>query len=121
MGSPKDCVFCKIASGAINSTKLFEDDSFICVRDIQPQAKIHLLIIPKEHIASLDEAYPLEGKNRGDIVARMFETATKVARKEKLLPGGFRSVVNTNRDGGQTVFHLHLHILGGEPLGGAFG
>lgn len=105
-----DCVFCKIAAGGIPAPKLYEDDSFFCIRDIRPQAKIHLLVMPKEHIHSLEQASP-------ELVGRLFETGVKVAQQQGLLPGGFRSIINTGRDGGQTVFHLHLHLLGGGALG----
>jgi histidine triad (HIT) family protein len=112
-----DCLFCKIIAGSIPSPRVYEDDKFICIRDIRPQAKVHLLVIPKEHVASLDTTYPLDGASHGDLVGELFETGVKIAREQKLLPAGFRSVINTNEGGGQTVFHLHLHLLGGEVLG----
>ena len=115
-----DCIFCKIVTGAIPSPKLYEDDRFICIRDIRHQAKTHLLILPKEHIASLDAAFPCEGRAQTEMVGQLFEMATRIARQQGLLPGGFRSVINTGRDGGQTVFHLHLHILGGAILNEEF-
>jgi len=116
-----DCIFCKIVSGAIPSPRVFENEKFICIRDIRPQAKVHLLVVPKEHVPSLDEAFPASGSSRAALVGEMIEAATKIARQEKLLPGGFRSVINTGKDGGQTVWHLHLHILGGGPLHEDFG
>src|SRR5262249_3711347 len=118
---PSDCIFCKIVKGEIPSPRVFENERFICIRDIRPQAKVHLLVVPKEHLASLDEAFPSAGKGRSALVGDLFETATTIARQERLLPGGFRSVVNTGKDGGQTVWHLHLHILGGGPLHDDFG
>jgi histidine triad (HIT) family protein len=111
-----DCIFCKIVKGEIPSPRVFENERFICIRDIRPQAKVHLLVVPKEHVVSLDEAFPASGKNHSALVGEMMETATKIARQEKLLPGGFRTVINTGKDGGQTVWHLHLHILGGQHL-----
>lgn len=120
MSEHPDCIFCKIISGKINSQKLFEDENFICIRDIQPQARIHLLVVPKKHIGSLDEAFPQTGSPQVDLIGKMFEVAVKVARDKHLLPGGFRSVINTNRDSGQTVFHLHLHLLGGDSLTNSF-
>ena len=117
----KDCIFCKIIDGTFQAPKLYEDESWICIRDIQPQAKTHLLVIPKEHVASLSEIYPERGKGRNDLVGDLFQVATRIARQQGLLPGGFRSVINTDKNGGQTVFHLHLHILGGEALRGSFG
>jgi histidine triad (HIT) family protein len=115
------CIFCKIVDGSIPSPRVMETDEFIVIRDIQPQAKTHLLVIPKEHLASLEDVYPASGVGRPELVGRFFEVGARAARAEGLLPGGFRSVINTGRDGGQTVFHLHLHILGGGPLGGGFG
>ena len=112
--SKADCIFCKIVQGEIPSPRVFEDEQFICVRDIRPQAKVHLLVVPKAHVAQLDDLYPEKGAARGQLVAQLFETAVQVARRQGLLPGGFRSVINTGPEGGQTVFHLHLHILGGE-------
>jgi len=114
------CIFCRIAAGTVPSTKLFEDGEFLCVRDIQPQAKVHLLVIPKENISSLDEAFPVHGHPRHELMGRLLETATKVARQQGLLPEGFRLAINTGRAAGQTVFHLHVHILGGEALGATF-
>jgi histidine triad (HIT) family protein len=115
--SKDDCIFCKIIGGSIPSPRVYEDDQFICIRDIRPQAKVHLLVVPKEHIASLDAAFPAKGPKHGELVSQLFEVGVKIAREQKLLPSGFRSVINTNEGGGQTVFHLHLHLLGGETLG----
>lgn len=119
--SSSTCIFCKIVAGQIPSPRVYEDADFIAIRDIQPQAKIHLLVLPKSHVASLDEAFPGNGTApRVPALGRLLEVATEIARSEGLLPGGFRSVINTGVQGGQTVFHLHLHILAGE-LGGHFG
>jgi histidine triad (HIT) family protein len=107
----KGCIFCKIIAGEIPSPKVYEDPDFICIRDIQPQAKIHLLVIPKQHVVALDTS-------PASLTGRLFEVGTQIAREQGLLPKGFRSVINTGPDGGQTVFHLHLHLLGGEPLSG---
>ena len=115
------CIFCKIISGAIPADKVYEDSKFVCIRDIHPQAETHLLIMPKEHIASLDEAFPDGGPPQSELMGDLFSVATRIARKHKLLPAGFRSVINTNEHGGQTVFHLHLHVLGGKPLREVFG
>jgi histidine triad (HIT) family protein len=117
----EDCVFCKIIDGKIPATRIYEDKKFICIRDIQPQAKVHLLVIPREAIPSLEEAFPEKGEGNSELVGQLFEVGTKIARQQGLLPGGFRSVINTGIAGGQTVFHLHLHILGGEALRGHFG
>jgi histidine triad (HIT) family protein len=105
-----DCVFCKIVEGAIPSPRVREDAEFICIRDIHPQAKTHLLVIPKTHVDTLEGAdAALSGK--------LLSFATEVARETGLLPAGFRTIINTGVGGGQTVFHLHAHLLGGEQLG----
>jgi histidine triad (HIT) family protein len=104
-----DCIFCKIVQNKIPSPRVYEDERFICIRDIQPHAKTHLLVMPKEHVASLDQADK-------ELIGAMFDVGVKIARQEKLVDSGFRSVINTGKNGGQTVFHLHLHLLGGEPL-----
>ncbi|MGK5082530.1 histidine triad nucleotide-binding protein [Bdellovibrionota bacterium FG-1] len=109
--SKEACIFCKIISGQIPAPRIFEDESFICIRDIHPQAKIHLLVLPKQHIESLDAAFPQSGAAQTDLVGRLFEVGTHIARANRLLPGGFRSVINTGVHGGQTIFHLHLHLL----------
>ena len=111
-----DCLFCKIIAGTIPAPKLFENDEFICIRDIRPQAKTHLLVIPKKHLDSLDTAFPKDGKSESALIGNLLEAGTQIARKQGLLPAGFRAVINTGRDGGQTVFHLHLHLLGGTVL-----
>lgn len=114
------CIFCKIVSGAIQSTKIHEDDRFICIEDLHPQAERHFLVIPKEHVVSLETAFPNEGTDQEELVGALMRVGTQVARRQGLLPDGFRAVINTNRNGGQTVYHLHLHILGGEVLRGTF-
>jgi histidine triad (HIT) family protein len=114
------CLFCKMIQGDIPVTKIYEDDSCICIRDINPQAKIHLLIIPKQHIESLAAAFPEQGVALASLMGSLLEKATLIARQQGLLPGGFRTVINTDENGGQTVFHLHFHILGGERLRGSF-
>lgn len=114
-----DCIFCKIVGGTIPSPRVYEDDLFICIRDIQPQAKTHLLIVTKEHIVSLEELLPAKGPARSDIVGKMFEAAAHIARQQGLT-AGYRTVINTGQEGGQTVFHLHMHLLGGPGIRGTF-
>jgi histidine triad (HIT) family protein len=107
---PDDCLFCKIVSGTIPSTKVAEDQYCLAFRDINPQAPVHIVIVPKEHVASLDAA-------RDQVMlGRLSAFAAEVARKEGIAAKGYRVVVNTNFDGGQTVFHLHLHLLGGRQM-----
>ena len=107
---PDDCLFCKIVSGAIPSTKVAEDQHCLAFRDINPQAPVHIVVIPKEHVASLD------GARDQAMLGRLSAFAAEVARKEGIAAKGYRVVVNTNFDGGQTVFHLHLHLLGGRQM-----
>lgn len=106
-----DCVFCKIIDGEIPSTRVYEDDRIIAIRDLNPQAPVHVLFIPKEHIASADEL----NKDNSDIVAHIFSVIPGVA-KELGLTNGYRIVNNCGEDGGQTVKHIHFHLLGGKKL-----
>ena len=106
-----DCLFCKIAAGDIPSTKVYEDDSILAFRDIAPQAPTHILVIPKAHIPSVDG---ITAENSG-VVAHIFETIPQIAQAEGLT-GGYRVVSNCGADAGQTVHHLHFHILGGRKL-----
>jgi histidine triad (HIT) family protein len=121
MQKDKDCLFCKIIAGQLPAAKVFENDEFVCIRDIQPQAKTHLLVMPKTHVPSLETAFPEGSAGQVELIGKLFAAGTHVAREQGLVAGGFRSVINTNRYAGQTVFHVHLHILGGEPLKGGFG
>lgn len=107
-----DCIFCKIAAGEIPSACLYEDENVFAFRDINPQAPVHFLVIPKEHIASVAE---LNAENSA-IVSKCFEVIAKVALQEGL-ESGYRVISNCGPDAGQTVPHLHFHVLGGKPLG----
>ncbi|MDR2421721.1 MAG: histidine triad nucleotide-binding protein [Oscillospiraceae bacterium] len=109
-----DCVFCKIAAGEIPSETVYEDESVLAFRDINPQAPTHILVIPKEHIASAADISPESGNSAR--VASCFEAIAKIARSEGL-GGGFRVITNVGEDGGQTVRHLHFHLLGGVKMG----
>src|SRR5690349_13909453 len=100
MNESQDCLFCKMIRGEISSPRVYEDDSFICIRDIHPQAKVHLLVIPKEHVASLATAFPSQGSSNAALIGKLFEVATHIAREQNLLPGGFRSVINTEKNAG---------------------
>ncbi len=105
------CLFCKIISGEIPSTKVYEDDKILAFRDINPMAPTHILVIPKEHIGGVDE---LNADNSA-VVAHIFAKIAEIAKNEGLT-NGFRVVSNVGEDGGQTVRHLHFHILGGKKL-----
>ena len=106
-----DCLFCKIIAGDIPSTKVFEDDLCYAFRDIAPQAPTHILVVPKAHI---DSCNGITAENSA-VVAHIFEVIPEIAKAENL-EGGYRVVSNCGSDAGQTVFHLHFHILGGKPL-----
>jgi len=106
------CIFCKIADGTIPSTRVFEDERCIAFQDLSPQAPTHLLIIPRDHVDSLDKA---DGGHR-DMLGHLLLTAAQIAREQGFAENGYRVVINTNADGGQTVFHLHVHLLAGRPF-----
>ena len=108
----EDCLFCKIIAGKITSEKIHEDDVCIAFNDISPQAPTHILIIPREHIASLNEAEKSHEKTLGHLLL----TAAEIARNKNFAEDGYRVVINTNENGGQTVFHLHVHLLGGRQF-----
>ncbi|MEO6909788.1 MAG: histidine triad nucleotide-binding protein [Edaphobacter sp.] len=108
---PTDCLFCKIVEGKIPANRLYEDDLCIAFPDIDPQAPTHLLIIPRQHIASQAKA----AAEHTQLLGHLLATAATIARSQKL-DRGYRVVVNTGEEGGQTVNHLHLHLLGGRPM-----
>ncbi len=106
------CLFCRIVAGEVPAQKVHEDDRVLAFRDISPKAPTHVLVIPRRHVGSLDELSAADG----DLVGHLFLTVASVARQAGLDATGYRAVVNTGADGGQTVHHLHVHILGGRPL-----
>ena len=110
--NPNDCIFCKIAAGEIPSTRVYEDDVCIAFNDLSPQAPTHILIIPRDHIDSLDKAQDAQKETLGHLLV----TAAEIAREKGFAEDGYRVVINTNADGGQTVFHLHVHLLAGRPF-----
>ena len=110
--SPDSCIFCRIASGQIPSQRLYEDDLVVAFEDIHPVAPVHFLVIPREHIPTLDAA----GPEHEALLGRMMWVASKLAREKGVAEGGYRQVINCNEAAGQVVFHLHLHIIGGRPL-----
>lgn len=107
-----DCLFCKIIKGEIPSQKVYEDDLVYAFRDIEPQAPVHVLIIPKEHISSANEL----NEENSAIVGHVFAVAAKIAQSENIAKDGYRIVNNCGVNGGQTVGHLHFHMLGGRSL-----
>jgi histidine triad (HIT) family protein len=108
----ENCLFCKIAAGEIPSAKVYEDEVCVAFNDISPQAPTHVLIIPREHFASLDETESSHQETLGHLLL----TAAEIAREKGFAENGYRVVINTNADGGQTVFHLHVHLLGGRSF-----
>jgi len=107
-----DCIFCKIATGEIPADLIYEDDLVVGFRDLNPQAPTHVLLIPRKHIATLNDLQPEDEA----IVGRLYTAAAKVAAQEGIAEQGYRTLINCNDDGGQTVFHLHLHLLGGRRM-----
>lgn len=108
-----DCLFCKIIAGDIPSTVVHEDDHTFAFRDLNPLAPTHVLVIPKRHIVGADHITPEDG----DALAAMFVTAKKVADIDGVAETGYRTIFNVGPHSGQSVFHLHLHVIGGKPLG----
>jgi histidine triad (HIT) family protein len=106
-----DCLFCKIAAGTIPVTRLYEDEQVLAFPDINPQAPVHVLLIPKQHIASLAQTT----KEDAALLGHLLAAAAEVAQQQGLV-NGYRLVINTGADGGQTVEHLHIHLLGGRHM-----
>ena len=107
-----DCIFCKIISGDIPSKKVYEDETVYAFYDINPMAPVHVLIVPKQHISSINEV----DETNSAVIAHIYEVAAKLAKELGIDESGFRVVSNCGADAGQTVFHLHFHILGGTKL-----
>lgn len=110
-----DCLFCRIIARSIPSQVIYEDDLALAFEDINAQAPVHTLVIPKQHVGSLDE---MDGSARpnGSLLGHLLLTCATIARQKGISQSGYRVVVNTGANGGQTVFHLHVHLLGGRPL-----
>jgi len=107
-----DCLFCKIIAGEIQAELVHEDERCVVIRDVNPQAPTHLLVIPRDHIESLDEA----SQKDEAMLGHLLRVAARVANDEGLADGGYRTVINTGAGAGQSVFHLHVHVLGGRPM-----
>lgn len=108
-----DCLFCKMAAGQMQVDKLYEDELVFSVRDIHPRAPVHFMVIPREHIPTASD---LE-EGHGPLLARLFTTAARLAEQEGIAEDGYRMAFNVREAGGQTIYHLHLHVLGGRRLG----
>ena len=112
-----DCIFCQIASGTIPGGIVYQDDEIVAFRDINPKAPVHILIIPRKHIASLDQMEESDAALAG----RMVAVANKLAEEEGVADKGYRLAVNCGKEGGQLVPHLHMHLLGGRQLSDSLG
>lgn len=108
-----DCIFCKISAKQLNATFVYEDSEIIAFEDIHPQAPVHTLVVPRKHIATVND---IEAGD-GGLMSKMFFVAQEVAKKKGIAEKGYRLIVNCNAEGGQMVFHLHMHVLGGRVLG----
>jgi histidine triad (HIT) family protein len=106
------CIFCRIASGDIPSTVVYDDEHVVAFRDLNPHAPTHVLVVPRKHIATLNDLVPEDA----ELVGRMYLAAREVARIDGVAESGYRTVFNCNADAGQTVFHLHMHVLGGRSM-----
>jgi histidine triad (HIT) family protein len=107
-----ECLFCKIVQGAIPASIIYRNDNIVAFDDINPHAPQHKLIVPTKHIATLNDLQPIDSQ----LIANMILTAKNIASELKMADDGYRLVLNCNRGGGQTVFHIHLHLLGGRAL-----
>jgi histidine triad (HIT) family protein len=106
------CIFCKIASGEIPATVVHQDEHVVAFRDLNPQAPTHVLVIPRRHVATLNDLTDADG----ELLGRMYLAAKRVAAMDGVAEAGYRTVVNCNAAAGQSVFHIHLHLLGGRPM-----
>jgi len=107
-----DCIFCKIIKGEIPSTRVFRDEQVTAFRDLNPAAPTHLLLVPNKHIDSIN----MLANDDEQLIGHLFTTARQLAAQEGIAEGGYRLIINTNADAGQTVFHIHLHLLGGSRM-----
>lgn len=109
----EECIFCKIVENKIPSEKIYEDETLVAIRDVNPAAPTHILIIPRKHIPTINDIEKLPD----DSIASLLKTAVKLAAREGIADEGYRVIINCNRAAGQEVFHLHVHVLGGRPMG----
>lgn len=107
------CIFCKIVAGEIPSSKVYEDDKILAFNDIEPQAPVHIIIIPKEHIPSANAI----NESNADVIAHIFKVIPEIAKEAGVAENGYRIVNNCGKDGGQTVEHIHFHLTGGREFG----
>ncbi len=110
--SHQACIFCRIVAGEMPTALLYEDEECMAFRDLNPQAPVHLLVIPREHVESLDDV----GLKDEPMLGHLMRIASRIANDQGLAENGYRTVINTGASAGQSVFHLHVHVLGGRPL-----
>lgn len=109
---PPNCLFCRMVSGEIQPDVVYQDDTVLAFRDINPQAPLHVLVIPKRHITTINDLEPGDA----ELMGKLFLAAKQVARQGGVAESGYRTVMNCNADAGQSVFHVHLHVLGGRTM-----
>jgi histidine triad (HIT) family protein len=107
------CLFCRVVAGEIPASKVYEDDQLVAFNDINPQAPMHVLVVPRTHVATVNDLAP----EHDALVGAMMRSAAAIAADRGFAAGGYRTVFNCNSDAGQTVFHIHLHVIGGRRLG----
>lgn len=108
-----DCLFCKMVNGEIKPDTVYEDNDVLAFRDINPQAPVHVLVVPKTHIATLNDLAPAHAS----IIGKLYLAAQKIANDEGVAERGYRTLINCNAEAGQSVFHIHLHLLAGRAMG----
>ncbi len=109
----KDCLFCRIIAGAEPATKLYEDDEIVAIQDTVPQAPLHALVLPRRHIPTLNDLSPEDD----ELIGKMMRAAATLAREKGVADRGYRTLFNCNRDALQSIFHIHLHVIGGRRMG----
>jgi len=107
-----DCLFCKMVAGEIQPDVVYEDEHVLAFRDVNPQAPVHVLVVPREHIATLNDLTD----DHAELVGRLYLAAKRVAEKDGIAERGYRTVINCNAEAGQSVYHVHLHVLGGRHM-----
>ncbi len=107
-----ECLFCKMIAGDIPADVVYQDDDVLAFRDINPQAPVHVLIIPKRHISTLNDL----ASDDAELIGKLSLAAAKIAVQEGIAESGYRTLINTNREGGQVVFHIHMHLMGGRRM-----
>ncbi len=107
-----NCLFCKMVAGDIKPDVVYEDDSVLAFRDLNPQAPVHILVIPKKHISTINDMSHDDER----LIGKLYMAAKKITKQEGISEDGYRAVINCNKDGGQAVYHIHLHLLGGRSM-----